>query len=175
MYKSITLDKKERVAVVKLNEEKTFNALSYGMLDEFVRALDEIANDDELRVVIVWGGETLFGAGANLNEVSKISNSYEAYVYSRNIQKVFGKFEDFKKPVIAAIGGYALGGGLELALSCDIRIAGEKAKLGLPEVKLGVLPAAGGTVRLTRIVGAGKAKEMMFIGNPITAQEALRI
>ena len=85
------------------------------------------------------------------------------------------KFEEFKKPIIAAIGGYALGGGLELALSCDIRIAGEKAKLGLPEVKLGVLPAAGGTVRLTRIVGTGKAKEMMFIGNPINAQEALRI
>lgn len=175
MFKSITLDSSEGVAVIKLNEEKTLNALSYNMLAELKAALGTVANDESLKVVILWGGEKLFGAGANLKEVSKISNSYEAYEYSRNIQSVFDGFENFRKPVIAAIGGYALGGGLELALSCDIRLACESARLGLPEVKLGVLPAGGGTARLTKLIGRARAKEMIFLGDPVTAAEAWRL
>lgn len=161
MFRSITLDSSEGVAVIKLNEEKSLNALSYNMLDELKAALDVIGNDESLKVVILWGGESLFGAGANLKEVCRISNSYEAYEYSRNIQSVFDSFENFRKPVIAAIGGYALGGGLELALSCDIRIASESARLGLPEVKLGVLPAGGGTVRLANLAGRARAKDFI--------------
>jgi len=175
MFSTILLSSDDGVAIIKLNEEKSLNALSYLMLKELKAALDLIGKDESLKVTILWGGESVFGAGANLKEVSKISNSYEAYVYSRNIQSVFNCFEDFQKPVIAAIGGYALGGGLELALSCDIRIASENARLGLPEVKLGVLPAAGGTSRLTRLVGRARAKELVFFGDPVPAAEAYRL
>jgi len=175
MFKSIILDLNEGVAVIKLNEEKSLNALSYNMLDELKTSLDVIGKDESLKVLILWGGELLFGAGANIKEVSKISNSHEAYEYSRHIQSVFDGIENFRKPVIAAIGGYALGGGLELALSCDIRIASENAKLGLPEVKLGVLPAAGGTARMTKLIGRARAKEMIFFGDPVTAAEAYHL
>ncbi|HPK53539.1 MAG TPA: enoyl-CoA hydratase-related protein [Smithellaceae bacterium] len=175
MFKSITLNSIESVAVIKLNEEKTLNALSYNMLRELQTALDALRDDAVIKVIILWGGESLFGAGANLKEVSKITNSYEAFEYSRNIQVIFNSFENFKKPVIAAIGGYALGGGLELALCCDIRVASEKAKLGLPEVKLGVLPAGGGTARLTRLIGTARAKELIMLGDHITADEAFRL
>ena len=175
MFKSVLLDASEGVAVITLNEPEKLNALSYNMLSELTQALDRISADESLRVVIIWGGESLFGAGANLDEVSLINNAYEAYKYSRNLQTLFDRIERFPKPIIAAIGGYALGGGLELALACDIRFASEGARLGLPEVKLGVLPAGGGTSRLTKLIGMARAKELAFIGDPITADQAYRI
>jgi enoyl-CoA hydratase len=175
MFKSILLDASEGIAVITFNEPEKLNALSYNMFSELTQALDSISADESLRVVIIWGGESLFGVGANLDEVSLINNAYEAYKYSRNLQTLFDRIERFPKPIIAAIGGYALGGGLELALSCDIRFASEGAKLGLPEVKLGVLPAGGGTVRLTKLTGVARAKELTFIGDPITADQAYRI
>lgn len=175
MYNSLTLTVEDKVALITLNEPKSMNALSISMIGELNAALDEIAADESIRVVVLWGNEKLFGAGANINEIAALANAHDAFRYSQNVHALFDRFETFPKAVIAAIGGFALGGCLEMALSCDIRIASENAKLGCPEIKLAVLPGGGGTQRLSRLAGTAKAKEMLLTGDPVTADEALRI
>jgi enoyl-CoA hydratase len=136
--------------------------------------LEEISKDENVRVVVIIGSGRAFSAGADLKEAGKL-NEAEAKAFIELGQKVLMKLENFEKPVIAAINGFALGGGLELALACDIRIAAEEAKIGSPEVNLGLLSVWGGCVRLAKTIGRGRATEMIFTGGLIDAKEAERI
>jgi enoyl-CoA hydratase len=151
------------------------NAISQELTAELSLLLDEIENDDELRVIVITGaGDKAFVAGADINELVDRDARLGRRV-SRERQEIFLRIENLHVPVIAAINGYALGGGLELALACSIRICSEKAQFGAPEVKLGIIPGDGGTQRLPRLVGQGRAMEMIITGDFIDAQEAYRI
>ena len=163
-----------RVATVTINRPDKLNALNAQVRQEFVAALDELRRNDEVRVVIVTGaGDKAFVAGADIKEFAGRSG-YDQF----QVTKGFGIFEapeKFPKPVIAAVNGFALGGGCELAMACDIRIASDRAKLGQPEINLGILPGGGGTQRLPRLVGLGTAYKLLYTGDVIGAEEALRI
>ncbi len=151
------------------------NAISQELTAELSLFLDEIENDDELRVIVITGaGDKAFVAGADINELVDRDARLGRRV-SRERQEIFSRIENLHVPVIAAVNGYALGGGLELALACSIRICSEKAQFGAPEVKLGIIPGDGGTQRLPRLVGQGRAMEMIITGDFIDAQEAYRI
>lgn len=137
---------------------------------------DAMEKDEEVKVVILTGGKKAFSAGADIKERSTVQMSQpQMYFMQRKTHEFFCKVENFEKPVIGAISGVAVGGGCELALVCDLRIASETARFGVPEVKIGVIPAAGGTQRLRRIIGVTKAKELLFTGDFIDAQEAYRV
>ena len=166
----IKTDKKNGIGVVTLNRYEAMNALNTRMLKELGDTLAELESDDRIRVVIITGVKN-FCAGADVKEL-KEKHPTEAEVFSRLGHKVFNRIEIMGKPVIATVNGYALGAGCELALACDLRIAGEGAKFGTPEVNLGLIPGFGGTQRLTRLVGIGKAKEMILTGKIIDAKEA---
>lgn len=151
------------------------NALNARVLTELDAALDRAASDDRLRVLIITGGgEKAFGAGADISEFPAL-DAASGRCMARRGQKIFSKIPDMDKVVIAAVNGYALGGGCELAMACDIRVVAENARLGQPEVNLGIIPGYGGTQRLPRLVGEGRAKYLIFTGEMITAQEAYRI
>ncbi len=150
------------------------NALSTALLDELDRRLSEIEADATARCVILTGDGQYFSAGADLKEVATLGLEDAPRIVARG-QALYTRLEQFPRPVIAAINGLALGGGLELILACDIRLAGESAKLGAPEVVYGLMPAYGGTQRLARLVGPARARELIFTGNLISAAEALRI
>jgi enoyl-CoA hydratase len=174
-YENVRLDIADRVATLTVDRPKVLNALNRATLVEIGRALDAVRPDPNVAVVVVTGGgEKAFVAGADIAEMRDLAPS-EARAFARLGQGVFRSIERMDKPVIAAINGYALGGGLELALACDIRIASEKARLGQPEVALGVTPGFGGTQRLARLVGPAAAKLLLFTGETIGAAEALRI
>ncbi|WP_312341099.1 enoyl-CoA hydratase-related protein [Chryseobacterium binzhouense] len=175
-YKNILISKEERTAVITINRQESLNALNALTISEISSALDELQNDHEVRVIILTGsGEKSFVAGADIKEFSNF-NQEEAEELARNGQNsLFDKIENLNKPVIAAINGFALGGGLELAMSCHIRYASENAKLGLPEVTLGLIPGYGGTQRLPKLVGKGIANEMIFSAKMIPAQKAKEI
>jgi enoyl-CoA hydratase/3-hydroxyacyl-CoA dehydrogenase len=144
-------------------------------MEELADALDTAEKDQSIKCVVITGdGDRAFSAGADVAMFPK-ATPVKAEEFSRMGQKVFGKIEEMSKPVIAAINGFALGGGLELALACDFRIAAEHAELGSPEISLGLIPGWGGTQRLVRIVGLARAKEMVMLGNRLKADEALRI
>ena len=132
-------------------------------------------NDDEVSVVILTGSEKVFAAGADIKEIVQIKTPYDAHQFVSQIQFLFDEIERFPKPVIAAVSGLALGGGCEMSMACDVRIAAENAMFGQPEINIGVIPGAGGTQRLPRLVGVGRAKEMLYTGDPIDAKEAYRI
>ncbi|MCZ7395372.1 MAG: enoyl-CoA hydratase-related protein [Candidatus Methanoperedens sp.] len=168
----IKIEKKKEIGIIIL-DKPAMNILDTKMLGELEDSLDELENDDKIRAIIITG-EKNFCAGADIKEL-KEKHPEEAEVFSRLGHKVFNRVENMEKPVIAAVKGYALGGGCELALACDLRIAGDSAKLGLPEINLGLIPGFGGTQRLTRLVGIGNAKEMIFTGRSIDAKEALSI
>jgi enoyl-CoA hydratase len=172
---TLLYEKESNIAVIKLNRPKSLNALNRILLRELDTLLDTIEADDEIRAVIITGNEKAFAAGADITELNDIITPTQALVFVEQGQRVFNKIEGMKKPVIAAVSGFAFGGGCELALSCDIRIADESASFALPEIKLGLLPGGGGTQRLPRIVGLGRAKELLFSGDPIDAKEAFRI
>jgi enoyl-CoA hydratase len=140
-----------------------------------VHVLSEIEGDDEVKVAILAGSEKFFAAGADITEIGKIATPVEAHRFLKDAQAAFNNIEDMAKPVIAAISGLALGGGCELVLACDLRIAAENALFGQPEIKIGVIPGGGGTQRLPRIIGVTKAKELLYTGDFIDAQEAHRI
>ncbi len=173
-FKNIILDKKDGVAKVTINRPKALNALNLEILSELSRAVKDIREDDEVRGVIITGAGRAFVAGADVSMM--VGNSpLEARKVVEMGQRTFMEIENLKKPTIAAINGFALGGGLELALACDLRIASENAKMGLPEVGLGIMPGWGGTQRLPRIVGTGLAKEIILTGDHIDAERAKRI
>ena len=162
------------VALISLNEPKTLNALSESLLEELKQNFEAFLLDDTLRVAIITGTGRSFVAGADIVSMSSM-NAAQAARFSQTGAAIFRAIEQSPKPVIAAVNGFALGGGCELALACDIRLAAETAKFGQPEVGLGILPGFSGTQRLARIVGQGKAKELIFTGKVIKAQEALSI
>lgn len=166
----IKIDKKNGIGVVALNRHEAMNALNTGMLHELGDTVAELESDDRIKAVIITGVKN-FCAGADVKEL-KEKHPREAEDFSRLGHNVFNRVEIMGKPVIAAVNGYALGAGCELALACDLRIAGEGAKFGMPEVNLGLIPGFGGTQRLTRLVGIGKAKEIILTGKIIDAKEA---
>jgi len=174
LYETILLEQKEAIGIITLNRPKKLNALNRKVVSEMGTAIKEFRDSTGIKAVIITGGEKVFGAGADIDEISQLS-VFDSYLYSKDIHHLFLEIENLPKPVIAAIGGIALGGCLELALSCDVRLASEKAKLGVPEINLGLLPGAGGTQRLPRLVNSGWAKWMLFSGQPISANEAYQI
>jgi 3-hydroxypropionyl-coenzyme A dehydratase len=176
--KYIVLDlqaKDEGIAIIKINRPDVLNALNKEAMSELSMAIDILGADDKIRVVIITGaGERSFCAGADLRYVVNI-DPIEAERYATFIHGLLNKIENLEKPVIAAINGYALGGGCELALACDIRIASSNAKIGQTEVTVGIPPGWGGTQRLLRITGPAKTKELIYTGKMITAEEAEKI
>lgn len=172
----VTLELKEKVAVLTIDRPTALNALNATTITQLSEALDQLSSNKDCRVVIITGsGEKAFVAGADIKEFSDFNSSDAQKLSVSGQEKLFSKIENFSKPVIAAINGFALGGGLELALSCHIRYASENAKLGLPEVTLGLIPGYGGTQRLPKLVGKGLANEMIFSAKMISAQEAEKI
>ncbi|MDR7328384.1 enoyl-CoA hydratase/isomerase family protein [Corynebacterium guangdongense] len=170
-FEQITTSVEEGVGLITINRPDKRNALSTVVLAEIDEALSDWERSDEVAVVMFTGaGEKAFVAGADINQ---LKNYDLAYGLAGTMQKLFNRIADYPKPTIAAINGIALGGGLELAMACDIRVAAETAKMGLPETTLGVLPGAGGTQRLPRLVGKGRATEMILTSRVITAAEAL--
>lgn len=174
-FNTMDFNKEGQIGVITLNRPKSMNAIDREFLDELDRILNEIAGDDEIGAVIITGSEKVFAAGADLKEVSGISTPVDAHSFVSKVQSVFNKIDSSEKPFIAAVSGLALGGGCELSMACDIRIAAENAMFGQPEIKVGVIPGAGGTQRLPRLIGMGRAKELLYTGDPVDAQEAYRI
>ena len=173
--KNVVLEKEGHLAVVTINRPKALNALNSETLNDLNYVIDMLEADSNIYCVILTGaGEKSFVAGADIAEMKDL-NSKEAEEFGLLGNRVFRRLEKLDKPVIAAISGFALGGGCELAMACDIRIASEKAKFAQPEAGLGITPGFGGTQRLARLVGAGKAKEMIYTCSMIKADEALRI
>ena len=173
-FETIILEKKGRIGYLTLNRPEVMNAISAKLIAENKEAIRQVEQDEEIRVLIITGAGKAFMAGADIVELSRM-NPYQLHKWNHGILEDLNALERLRQPVIAAINGFALGGGLELAMACDIRIASEKAKVGLPEVRLGIIPGAGGTQRLPRLVGKGMAMEMLCTGKMIDAQEAYRI
>lgn len=173
---TILLDREaDGIAIITVNRPDKLNALNAGTVHRLDSTLREVRDDDRVRVIILTGaGEKAFVAGADIAELSRMGPIGGVEV-SREGQATFRMMESMPKPVIGVINGFALGGGLELALACHIRIASSRAKFGLPEVRLGIIPGYGGTIRLPRLVGRGRALELMLTGDMIDADEALRI
>jgi enoyl-CoA hydratase len=174
MEKFVEIEKREKIAIVKITREEALNALNKQVLEEIEEAFSGLEKDDEVLAIILTGTGKSFVAGADIAFMQGL-NAHEGREFGMFGQKVMSKIYDTPKPVIAAVNGFALGGGLELALACDIRIASEKALFGQPEVSLGITPGFGGTQRLVRQVGLGKAKELIFSGENIKADEAEKI
>lgn len=175
LYKTIKLKQKKATIWITLNRPDKLNAINNTMLQELTKVLNITINNPNTRSIIITGeGKKAFSTGADITELQKLT-SQTAKKFSRKGQQLFNKIETHSKPVIAAINGYALGGGLELALACDFRFASDNAELGFPEMKLGIIPGWGGTQRLPLTIGATEAKRMIMLGNIVKADEALRM
>lgn len=173
-YENIIVERKSNIAYVTINRPEVRNALNQQTLNEISHSLAELEQDDNVKCIVFTGaGGKSFAAGADIGQL-KTRTFLDAF-QPGNMQQVYDKIEACKKPTIAMINGYALGGGCELAMACDIRVASTNAKLGLPELNLAIMPGAGGTQRLARIVGKGKALEMILTGKIIDAEEAKMI
>lgn len=174
-FSNILFENKNSIAYVTVNRPDKLNALNMATMEELRAAFHSIKNDNAVRVVLLTGsGEKAFIAGADIGELAQ-NDAVSAKEYTHRGQSVLNLIENLGKPVIACINGFALGGGCEIALACTMRLASENAKLGQPEVKLGIIPGYGGTQRLPRLVGKGIAMQLLLAGEMITAQEALRI
>ncbi|NLV50846.1 MAG: short-chain-enoyl-CoA hydratase [Clostridiales bacterium] len=171
---NVSYEVKEHVAVLTINRPEALNALNTAVLQDLSLAAAQAEADSDVYVLVITGSGRAFVAGADIVQMKDL-NAVEAKSFAEVANNIFSKIEGMSKPVIAAVNGYALGGGCELAMACDIRIAGAKAKFGQPEVGLGITPGFGGTQRLPRIVGSSKAKELIFTAETINAEEALRI
>ena len=170
----VTLEKQGHVGIMTIDRQEALNALNSQVLTDLSAAIDQAENDGEIYVVVLTGAGRSFVAGADIGEMKEFS-SIDGKKFGVHGGEVFLKLENMSKPVIAAINGFALGGGCELSMACDIRLASEKAKFGQPEVGLGITPGFGGTQRLARLVGMGMAKQMLYTARNIDANEALRI
>ncbi|CCZ08930.1 putative uncharacterized protein [Odoribacter sp. CAG:788] len=173
-FKTLLFGKQGPVGILTINQPETLNALNTSVLKELGQAFDKFAEDAELRVIVLTGAGRSFVAGADIAEMSGL-DAEAGKIFGQLGASVFRKIELSEKIVIAAVNGYALGGGCELALACDIRMASEKAKFAQPETGLGIVPGFSGTQRLPRIIGVGKAKELIYTGRVIDAAEACRI
>jgi enoyl-CoA hydratase len=174
-YKNIIFNVEDLIATITFNRPKALNALSADLMNEFACALYEIDENEDIRVLILTGaGEKSFVAGADITELATY-NPLQAKFFTEKGQNTLDKLQQLSIPVIAAVNGFALGGGCEIALACDFIYASEKAKFGLPEINLGLIPGFGGTQRLPRLIGMNMAKELILTGNIIRAEDAQRI
>lgn len=169
-YETILIEVQEKVGIITLNRPEAMNALNGDLMTELIEALLDFELDEEIGAIVIAGSERVFAAGADISEMSEMS---AVEMLTSSFVELFDGIRDIKKPIIAAVSGYALGGGCELAMSCDMIVASEKAKFGQPEVNLGVIPGAGGTQRLTHAVGKALAMEMVLNARTLSAQEAL--
>jgi enoyl-CoA hydratase len=169
-YDTIVVTKEETLGVITLNRPDALNALNSRMVEEILSALRAFESDEDVRCVIITGNEKVFCAGADIKEMA--TKTTVDFIRSSSFLPLWKGVAAHPKPIIAALSGYVLGGGLELAMACDILIASETAKLGQPEINIGIIPGGGGTQRLTRAVGRYKAMEMILTGSPITAEDA---
>lgn len=175
-YENILLNKEDKVSIIIINRPESLNALNAKTIQELSSAFDELDSDTDCRAIIITGsGEKSFVAGADIKEFSDFGQDKAEELARTGHNSLFNKIENLSKPVIAAVNGFALGGGLELAMACHIRYASENAKLGLPEVTLGLIPGYGGTQRLPKLIGKGLANEMIFSAKMISAQRAKEI
>ncbi|MFQ5970404.1 MAG: enoyl-CoA hydratase/isomerase family protein [Nitrososphaerales archaeon] len=171
----IEIEKKEDVAILRINRPEKYNAMNADVIREIGDEMDRLDKDDSVKVVIITGaGEKAFSAGADIEYMSKIS-ALEAEQYAMTGHATLNKIENLSKPVIAAVNGFALGGGCELSLACDLRIASKNAAMGQPEVTIGICPGWGGTQRLMRVVGVARAKDLIYSGRRISADEAFQM
>ena len=174
-YENLLVERDAATLIVTLNRPSKLNALNSQTLTELGQVLDEAAADDGIRALVLTGaGEKAFVAGADIEELSK-QTPVTGREHARKGQALFDRIERFNKPVVAAVNGFALGGGCELAMACAIRLAADTAKFGQPEINLGLIPGYAGSQRLPRLVGRGRALELLLTGNPISADEAYRI
>jgi len=174
-YETVKIEREQSALWITLNRPHRLNSFNDVLIEELADALDTAEKDQSIRCVVLTGdGDRAFSAGADVTMFPK-ATPVKAEEFSRAGQNVFGKIEQMSKPVIAAINGFALGGGLELALACDFRVAAEHAELGSPEIVLGLIPGWGGTQRLVRLIGLPRAKELVMLGNRLKADEALKI
>jgi len=174
-YNTLTTEVLDRVLLIRINRPEALNALNIELIAELKELLDETCDDEEIGGLIITGaGEKAFAAGADIKEIAEL-NEVNARNFAERGQAVFQMIEDYPKPVFAAVNGYALGGGCELAMACHCRVASNNALFGQPEVNLGLIPGYGGTQRLTQLVGKGRALELMLTGNSIDAAEAWRL
>lgn len=171
---ALEIDSATGIAILTLDRPNQLNALSSSLLRELDEAVDRIEHDDAIRGVVDTGAGRAFAAGADIEEIAQLDWA-SGLEFARCGQRVFSRIDRLEKPVVAAVNGFALGGGCELAMACHVRVASTKAKLGQPEVKLGIPPGFGGTQRLPRIVGRGVATKLILTGEAISADEALRI
>ena len=174
-YQNLLVNVENKIATVTINRPEKLNALNNQVIDELAKVFNSFKDNDDVYVIILTGsGEKAFVAGADISELNKL-NMISGKEFSEKGQGVFNLIENLNKPVIAAVNGFALGGGSELALSCHIRVASENARFGQPEVNLGIIPGYGGTQRLTRLINSGRAMEYILTGDMINAEEAYRI
>lgn len=173
-YRNLLIEDKGSVRILTLDRPEELNSLNTELLSELDSAIADTAGSEQVKVIIITGAGKAFAAGADISQMATM-NAVEGKSFGAFGSAVFRRIETLNKPVIAAVNGYALGGGCELAMACDIRIGSSKAKVGQPETNLGITPGFSGTQRLARIVGLGRAKEMIFTGEPVDAQEAYRI
>ncbi len=169
VYEHIIVESEPPIGIVHLNRPKVLNALSFGVLKELVEAFEAFDKDEHIKATILTGNDDAFSAGADIKELSEAT---PVDLIQRNQFALWDRLKKTAKPIIGAVSGYALGGGCELAMNCDIIIASETAKFGQPEINIGIMPGAGGTQRLTRTIGKFRAMEMILTGQPITAREA---
>ena len=174
-YKFINFSSENKIAIIAINNPPA-NALSSKVMEELEESVDAVLNDEEIKVAIITGtGGVIFVAGADIKEIADITDAKTGQALTAKGQSVLNKIENSEKPFIAAINGLALGGGCELAMACHMRVASDMTKIGQPEINLGIIPGFGGTQRLPRLVGPGKAAEIILTGDMITAKEAYRI
>ncbi|MEZ4745457.1 MAG: enoyl-CoA hydratase-related protein [Calditrichia bacterium] len=174
-YQNIIAETDASVGIIQINRPDKLNALNQQTLDELSDVVSQYSSSSEIGCVIITGsGEKAFVAGADISQISEMDGK-SAHQFAQHGQQIFTAIEQMRKPVIAAVNGFALGGGCELALACHIRIASAKARFGLPEINLGIIPGYGGTQRLPRLVGMGRALQMMLSGDMVDAQTALQI
>jgi len=174
-FETILCQERDGVATITFNRPQALNALNDKLLGEFQEALNQVAGNSDIRVLILTGsGEKAFVAGADITEIARL-NALQAKLFARRGQEIISQLEQISIPVIAAVNGFALGGGAEMALACDFIYASENAMFGLPEINLGIIPGFGGTQRLPRIAGAPRAKEMIYTGKMISAAEAAQM